>query len=49
MVAVAVTSWVAIRRYGLFDARLVVRRAWSTQPRACCVAAVYAATAARSP
>ena len=26
MVAVGVTCWVAIRRYGLFDARLVVRR-----------------------
>lgn len=26
MLAVAVTSWIAIRRYGLFDARLVLRR-----------------------
>lgn len=46
MLALAVTCWVAIRRYGLFDARLVVRRGMVYAALTVLVAAVYAATAA---
>ncbi|MFZ2016757.1 MAG: histidine kinase [Nocardioides sp.] len=43
MVAVGVTCWVAIRRYGLFDARLVVRRSLVYAALSVSVLAVYGA------
>lgn len=44
MLALAVTAWVAIRRYGLFDARVVVNRALVYGVLTGCVVAVYLGT-----
>lgn len=41
MTAVGITCWVAIRRYGLFDARSVVRRGLVYGALSACVLAVY--------
>jgi signal transduction histidine kinase len=41
MVAVGVTCWIAIRRHGLFDARLVVRRAVVYGALTGCILVVY--------
>jgi two-component system NarL family sensor kinase len=41
MVALAGTAWVAIRRYGLFDARLVLSRALLYGSLSLCVVAAY--------
>jgi signal transduction histidine kinase len=46
LLALGVTCWVAIRRYGLFDARLVVRRGLVYGALTALVAAVYVAVAA---
>jgi signal transduction histidine kinase len=45
MVAVGVTCWLAIRRYGLFDARLLVRRSLVYGALSACVLVVYAVVA----
>ncbi len=45
MLALAVVAWVAIRRYGLFDARAVVNRALVFAGLTACVIAVYLAVA----
>jgi signal transduction histidine kinase len=45
MVAVGVTCWVAIRRYGLFDARLVVRRGLVYGALSLCVLLTYGVVA----
>jgi len=46
MVALAVTAWVAIHRYGLFDARLVVNRGLVYGALTVCVVTTYLAVAA---
>jgi two-component system NarL family sensor kinase len=46
MAALGVSAWVAVRRFGLFDARLVVRRGLVYGALTACVAAVYAVVAA---
>ncbi len=45
MVAVGVTCWVAIMRYGLFDARLVVRRTLVYGALSACILGVYGVVA----
>jgi two-component system NarL family sensor kinase len=45
MVAVGVTCWVAIRRYGLFDARLVIRRGLVYGALSLCILLVYGVVA----
>ena len=45
VVAVGVTCWLAIRRYGLFDARLVVRRSLVYGALSACILVVYAVVA----
>ncbi len=45
MVAVGITCWIAIRRYGLFDARLVVRRSLVYGALSACILLVYAVLA----
>jgi signal transduction histidine kinase len=46
MVAVAVTAWIAMRRYGLFDARQVLNRALVYAGLSVCVIGIYLAVAA---
>ncbi len=45
MVTVGVTCWLAIRRYGLFDARLVVRRSLVYGSLSACILVVYGVVA----
>ncbi len=45
MVAVGVTCWIAIRRYGLFDARLVIQRSLVYGALSVCVLLAYAVVA----
>ena len=45
MVAVGLTCWLAIRRHGLFDARLVVRRSLVYGALSACVLVVYGVAA----
>jgi len=46
MLAVAVTSWIAIHRYGLFDTRLVLRRSLVYGGLSACVVLLYLLVAA---